>query len=140
MDITKLIPQRKPFLYINDFEFASNEEISTDYIFQENEYFFKGHFPENPIVPGVILSEHCFQSGAALISHNSKGNFLGKLAVVSRIQSAKFKNIVRPNEKITTITKLIEQVDNAAFFRSIVKNEDNKKCLIIEFACALVDQ
>jgi 3-hydroxyacyl-[acyl-carrier-protein] dehydratase len=140
MEITNLIPQRKPFLYITNFKFEAPDEIITDYTFKEDEYFFQGHFPDNPVVPGVILSEHCFQSGAALISHNSQGDFLGKLAVVSRIQSAKFKNIVRPHEKITTTTKLVEQIDNAAFFRSIVKNEESKKCLIIEFACALVDQ
>jgi 3-hydroxymyristoyl/3-hydroxydecanoyl-(acyl carrier protein) dehydratase len=60
--------------------------------------------------------------------------------VVSRIQSAKFKTIVRPNEKIKTKTIITEQISNAAFFKSIVTNEQNKKVLIIEFACTLVSQ
>lgn len=97
-------------------------------------------FPGNPIVPGVILTEHCFQSGAALISSTSSGVFKNSLAVVSRINSAKFKNIVRPNELIKTKTTLTEKIGNAAFFKSITTNTQGKKILILEFACTLIEE
>jgi 3-hydroxyacyl-[acyl-carrier-protein] dehydratase len=139
VDITALIPQREPFLFVNEILSIDSESIQTNFIFTEDMDFFKGHFPGNPIGPGVLLNEHCFQSGAALISHNSSGDFKNQLAVVSRISSAKFKNIVRPNEKIETTTSLIEQISNAAYFKSIVKNTDGKKILILEFACTLVE-
>jgi 3-hydroxyacyl-[acyl-carrier-protein] dehydratase len=140
MEIKDLIPQREPFLFINEIKNLEKESITTTMTFNADLDFFKGHFPENPIVPGVILSEHCFQSGAALISGNSQDGFKDKLAVVSRVNSAKFKALVRPDEKITTVTILTERIANAAFLKSIVKNEQNKKVLIIEFACTLVEE
>jgi 3-hydroxyacyl-[acyl-carrier-protein] dehydratase len=140
MDIKELIPQREPFLFIANIVEINKDHIIVDHIFKEDLDVFKGHFPGDPIVPGVLLSEHCFQSGAALISSQSSDGIGNNLAVVSRIQSAKFKTIVRPNEKIKTKTIITEQISNAAFFKSIVTNEQNKKVLIIEFACTLVSQ
>lgn len=140
MDIKDLIPQREPFLFISEVQDINHEEIHVSMTFKEDMDFFKGHFPGNPIVPGVILTEHCFQSAAALISNKSTGDFKKSLAVVSRVSSAKFKNIVRPNESIKTKTTLTEQIDNAAFFKSIVTNTEGKKVLIIEFACTLVQE
>ncbi len=140
MDIKDLIPQREPFLFIDKFDQQSEDKMITSYFFQEDLNFFQGHFPGEPIVPGVILSEHCFQSAAALMglrSNKTESPEKG-LTVLSRIQSAKFKNLVLPNTRIETETILIEQIDNAAFFKSIVKNEDNKKVLIIEYACTLI--
>ena len=140
MNIQDLIPQRAPFLFIDNIQDITKERVITDITFNPEMDFFKGHFPGNPIVPGVILSEHCFQSGAALISAQSEGDFKSKLAVVSRVNSAKFKNLVKPNDKITTETTLTEMINNAAFLKSVVKNEAGKKVLIIEFACTLVEE
>ena len=141
MDIKELIPQRDPFLFIQEVQELTENSISVSMNFSKDLEFFKGHFPNDPIVPGVLLSEHCFQSGAALISSKlGKGGIGNNLAVISRIQSAKFKTIVRPDETINTITEITDQLDNAAYFKSVVKNKDNKKVLIIEFACTLVKQ
>ena len=135
MQITEFIPQREPFLFVeNEFEILDNS-IKTYYTFSKNNDFFQGHFPEQPVVPGVILCEHCFQSAAALIGTQGKTS---GLAVVSRIQTAKFKNMVSIDEKINTQTILLERIENAAYFKSVVKNEDQKKVLLIEFACTLV--
>lgn len=139
MDVKSLIPQREPFLFIDTIQKVEDDSILVDVTFKEDRDFFKGHFPGNPIVPGVILNEHCFQSAAALIGASNQ-SAEPKLAVVSRINSAKFKNLVRPNDLITTETKLTERMGNAAFFRSVCKNQDNKKVLIIEFACTVVEE
>jgi 3-hydroxyacyl-[acyl-carrier-protein] dehydratase len=140
INIKDLIPQREPFLFIDTVEEVTQEYVVTTKTFLDSEDFFRGHFPGEPVVPGVILTEHCFQSGAAFISSTTSGDMAGKLAVVSRIGGAKFKTILKPNQKITTKTKLVEAIANAAFFKSIVTNEEGKKVLIIEFACALVDK
>ena len=139
MNIKELIPQREPFLFIDQVKDITEQKIIVEMTFNENLDFFKGHFPGNPIVPGVILNEHCFQSAAALIGSKISPDQKAKLAVVSRINSAKFKNMVKPNELITTETTLIEEMGNAAFFKSITKNTEGKKVLIIEFACTVVE-
>ena len=139
MHITELIPQRDPFLFVENYEYNQDNKLKTYYTFKSDIEFFKGHFPGEPIVPGVILSEHCFQSAAALMALKASEKNQG-LTVLSRIQSAKFKNLVTPETSISTETELIEQMDNAAFFKSIVKNQENKKVLIIEFACTLISQ
>lgn len=139
MNIKDLIPQREPFLFIDKIIDMTDANITVEYTFNSSLDFFKGHFPANPVVPGVILNEHCFQSGAALIASKSSEGIGNKLAVVSRITNAKFKNIVRPNEKITTTTELVETLANAAYFKSTVKM-DHKKVLTIEFACTLVEE
>ncbi len=139
MDITALIPQRRPFLFIDNIVESTQDQIITEVKFGDNYEFFKGHFPGNPIVPGVILNEHCFQSAAALINLTSKEESHNQLAVVSRIQSAKFKNIVRPNEVLRTKTELKEKLANAAYFKSIITKENGEKALIIEFACTMVE-
>ncbi len=140
MDIKELIPQREPFLFIDTVKEITDNSIEVSMYFNSNLEFFKGHFPSNPIVPGVILTEHCFQSGAALISAKMSGGIANKLAVVSRVSNAKFKNIVRPNETVVTTTTLTEQIANAAYFKSITKNSAGKKVLLIEFACTLIEE
>jgi 3-hydroxyacyl-[acyl-carrier-protein] dehydratase len=136
MKITELLPQREPFLFVSDqFEILENT-IKTHFTFDVSLDFFRGHFPQEPIVPGVILSEHCFQSAAALMGAGQAAGT--NLAVVSRIQSAKFKNMVKADESIQTETTLVEEVGPAAYFKSVVKNQAGKKVLLIEFACTLV--
>lgn len=139
MDIKKLIPQREPFLFIDQIEKIEDQAITVSMTFKSDMDFFKGHFPGNPIVPGVILTEHCFQSGAALISSQSSEGIQDKLAVVTRIQSAKYKNLVKPDEKIITETKILEQMSGTAFFRSVSVNAEGKKVLLLDFACTLVE-
>ena len=138
MSITDLIPQRKPFLFVDDQYEVLDNSIKTSYTFSADHDFFQGHFPNNPVVPGVILSEHCFQSAAALMGHRNSGG-LKSLAVVSRIQSAKFKNIVSADQSISTTTTLTEELGAAAYFKSIITNAEGKKVLLIEFACTLVE-
>ncbi len=140
MNIKDLIPQRDPFLFVSFFERNDDQSLTTSFTFKETQDFFQGHFPGNPIVPGVILSEHCFQSAAALIALTSDSPQQKSLAVLSRIQSAKFKSIVRPGETITTKTICTERMGPAAFFKSIIQNQQNKKVLIIEYSCTLIEE
>tara|TARA_Y100000768_G_scaffold388996_1_gene389905 strand:+ start:9210 stop:9638 length:429 start_codon:yes stop_codon:yes gene_type:complete len=137
VNIKELIPQREPFLFIDHILEVDAQTIKSEMTFTPELDFFQGHFPSNPIVPGVILNEHCFQTAAAFIAKN-EGGINNQLAVVSRVQSAKFKNLVKPEDKIISTTTLVERIANAAFFKSVVLNQDKQKVLIIEFSVALV--
>ncbi len=133
--IEELIPQRKPFLFVDKVLSFDGTTIQTEFVMHENLDFFKGHFPGNPIVPGVILQEALFQTGAAFMSLQNKEG--GGLGVVTRVQNAKFKNMVRPNEKIEMQVELVEALGNASFMKGVTKVA-GKTVLVIEFAVASI--
>ena len=62
------LPHRPPFLFVDEIRDWTEEKIVTAYRFKEDEFFFKGHYPERPIVPGVILCESAMQAGAIFLS------------------------------------------------------------------------
>jgi 3-hydroxyacyl-[acyl-carrier-protein] dehydratase len=134
MEITDLIPQRSPFLFVDKIVERNDNTIHTQYLVKGNEDFFKGHFPGNPIMPGVILQEAIFQSGAALMSQLQSGSGLG---VVTRVQNAKFKNMVKPGDLLEMEVELVESLSNAHYMKGVTKVL-GKTVLIIEFAVASI--
>lgn len=133
--IEELIPQRKPFLFVDKVLSFDGKSVQTEFVMHENLDFFQGHFPGNPIVPGVILQEALFQTGAAFMSLQNKEG--GGLGVVTRVQNAKFKNMVKPNDKIEMQVELVEALGNASFMKGVTKVE-GKTVLVIEFAVASI--
>ena len=105
-EIEKIIPHRHPFLlidYIEDFkpgEFAVGYKCVT---FRED--FFKGHFPNQPVMPGVLIVEALAQVGAVAIL--SKEEFKGKTAFFGGINKFRFKKMVKPGDKLRLETKII---------------------------------
>lgn len=131
--ITDLIPQRPPFLFVDKIVDRSDKMIKTTFKVSGDEEFFKGHFPGNPIMPGVLLQEALFQSGAALMA----GREGGGLGVVTRVQNAKFKNMVRPGDELEMEVELTESISNAHYMKGSTK-VNGKTVLVIEFAVASV--
>jgi 3-hydroxyacyl-[acyl-carrier-protein] dehydratase len=136
-EILKRIPQREPFLYIEEILDKTEKTITTSKLITGEEDFFRGHFPGDPIMPGVLLCEATFQTGALLMSYIMEGGLEGKTAVVSRIQSAKFKSMVRPGDKLEIKVELKELISNAAYMKGKLLS-NGKTALQIEFACTLV--
>jgi 3-hydroxyacyl-[acyl-carrier-protein] dehydratase len=132
-DILDLIPQRPPFLFVDKVVDRTENSIKTTLKVTGQEDFFKGHFPGNPIMPGVLLQEALFQSGAALMA----GRAGGGLGVVTRVQNAKFKNMVRPGDELEMEVQLTESISNAHYMKGTTK-VDGKTVLVIEFAVASV--
>ena len=106
--IQEIIPHRHPFLlvdYIEDYEpgVSAVGYKSVTY----GEYFFKGHFPQEPVMPGVLTIEALAQVGAVAIL--SKAENKGKIAYFGGISRCKFKGKVVPGDKIKLETKIIRQ-------------------------------
>ena len=136
-DILKLVPQRPPFLFVDKIISREEKKIVTEKYVTGEEDFFKGHFPGNPIMPGVLLSEATFQSAAALLA-TRKGDMSGKVAVVTRINGTKFKNLVRPKDTLVIEVELTDEIENACFLKGNIK-VNGKTVMSNEFAVALVD-
>ena len=67
-DIEALLPHRAPFLFVDEIVSADEKGSVSTRKFTDNDFFFKGHFPQYPVVPGVILVETMAQAGGAALS------------------------------------------------------------------------
>jgi 3-hydroxyacyl-[acyl-carrier-protein] dehydratase len=105
-EIEHLLPHRKPFLFVDKIVEAGEERIVAEHVFGEDEFFFKGHFPDYPVVPGVILVETMAQSGGAgLRKRGVLGD--GALFFLATVDKVKFRRQVRPGENVRSeITNL----------------------------------
>ncbi len=98
-EIESLLPHREPFLFVDEIVEADKEKITAKHVFTEKEFFFKGHFPEYPVVPGVILIETMAQSGGAGLR---KLGVLGDSALffLATVDKVKFRRQVRPGDEV----------------------------------------
>lgn len=97
-EITDLLPHRKPFLYVDSLESFDEDRIIGYKTFSDQEYFFEGHFPDYPIVPGVILVESMAQCGGAGVK--ALGTIGEALFFLAGVEKAKFRRQVGPGETI----------------------------------------
>lgn len=97
--IEALLPHRQPFLFVDEVVSADKERIVARHVFTEKEFFFAGHFPGYPVVPGVILVETMAQSGGAGLR---KLGVLGGEALffLATVDKVKFRRQVRPGDEV----------------------------------------
>jgi 3-hydroxyacyl-[acyl-carrier-protein] dehydratase len=102
--IEELLPHREPFLFVDEIVEANKDRILARFVFSEGEFFFRGHFPQYPVVPGVILIETMAQSGGAGLRQLGLlgGEALFFLASVDKV---KFRRQVRPGETVRSEIK-----------------------------------
>ena len=98
-EIEQLLPHRAPFLFVDEITQADEKKIVAKHVFTEKEFFFAGHFPEYPVVPGVILIETMAQSGGAGLR---KLGILGDdgLFFLASVDKVKFRRQVRPGDEV----------------------------------------
>ena len=106
--IIKNLPYQKPFLFVDELTEISESGVAGNYTFKESAFFYEGHFKENPITPGVILTETMAQIGVVCL-----GIFLlqDKISTTKKPQVALTSNVVDfyvpvlPNEKVRVISE-----------------------------------
>ena len=124
-DIKKLIPHRKPFLFIEECKVIQRGKIGESFrTFDENEYFFEGHFPDNPIVPGVVIVEAMAQTAGVVVSENLI-NKNDQSVLFMSINKAKFRKPVLPNYKIKFYVEMMNNIKNVYKFMGKAYYEDS---------------
>ncbi len=106
--IIKLLPYQPPFLFVDELTSISSEGITGNYTFKKEEYFYKGHFKNNPITPGVILTECMAQIGVVCLGIYILKNEISKdnhpqIALTS--SQVDFFLPVFPGEKVTVVSE-----------------------------------
>ena len=125
-EIKKLIPHRSPFLFIDECEILEKGKKGiASRVFKDDEFFFKGHFPGNPIVPGVIIVEALAQTAGIIVSE-SLTEYDKKSVLFMSVNKAKFRKPVIPNDKIIFEVNFINSVMNVYKFFGIASKENIK--------------
>lgn len=107
-EIKEIIPQREPFLMIDEVESYTPGECAVAYKkVDKKEWYFQGHFPGNPIMPGVLITESLAQTGAIAILSMEENK--GKNALFGGIDKMKFKKMVVPGDTLKLEVKIIKR-------------------------------
>jgi len=108
-EIIKNLPYQKPFLFVDELTQFSENGITGNYTYKKNEYFYEGHFKENPVTPGVILTETMAQIGLVCLGiYLVKDKSLfeeKKMKIVLTSNQVDFFLPVNPNQKVTVISE-----------------------------------
>jgi 3-hydroxyacyl-[acyl-carrier-protein] dehydratase len=133
--IKELLPHREPFLFVEALEEITEDSIVGYRSFTEDDFFFQGHFPEYPVVPGVILIETMAQCGGAGVRASG---VLGDDALffLATVDKAKFRKQVRPGDKVRMeiknirVSKKMIKQSGKAFVGEDIAAEAEWLCLV----------
>ncbi|QDT64799.1 3-hydroxyacyl-ACP dehydratase FabZ family protein [Calycomorphotria hydatis] len=139
-EIEDLIPHRAPFLWLDEVTELDEEHLVARKVLDPTIDLFQGHYPNFPVLPGVIQCEMCFQASAVLIAklHPTEGE---KVPVVARLNNTKFRRLVRPGETVEIEVTITERLQDTFFFTGKV-SVDGKVSTRCEFSttAASIDQ
>jgi 3-hydroxyacyl-[acyl-carrier-protein] dehydratase len=134
------IPHRPPFLFVDEIVEVSDDRIITSKFVDPQSDFFRGHYPGEPVMPGVLICESCFQAGALLIAHRTGGlDQSAGVPVLTRIQDGRFKHIVRPGQTLQVEVTLDDELDGA-YFMTARATVEGKLAVRVTFAAKLAER
>ena len=134
-EIMKILPHSDNMLLLDEVEERDGTAVG-HYTVRGDEFFFKGHFPENPNVPGVILCEILAQSACVLMKDAMSE---GKLPVYTGLNNVKFRSPVRPGDMIETNCR-IKRAKHPFYFAEGSVTVGGKLCVSAEFSFAITGE
>ncbi len=135
--IKEIIPHRDPFLLIDEVtEMEPGVSITAKKYLKPDEYWFKGHFPGQPVQPGVLMIEMLAQAGA--VCELSLPENKGKIAFFAGIDNARFSRVVKPGDTLELKVEIIKRRGPIGFGKAVA-SVDGKKVVKAEISFALSD-
>ena len=132
-ELKDYLPHREPMLLVDEIEIDSDGVCHAKYLVKDDEFFCRGHFPGNPIVPGVIQCEIMAQSCALLV----KDEIQGRTTLYTGIDKVRFKNIVKPGD-LCEITATLKSRRASIFYCQAELRVNGNICCKGELSFALV--
>lgn len=123
VDIKKILPHREPFLFVDDITSISKKSADGYHEVKEDEFWTKGHFPGNPIFPGVILLELMAQVGGFVFVDDING---GTFAYLSKVDDLKYSQKVLVGDKIEVHAELEDRFGDYAKVRTVARVKGRK--------------
>lgn len=133
-EIKRILPHREPMLLVDEAYKNDDGTVTGIYNVRGDEFFLQGHFPGNPIVPGVILCEMAAQSSCMLMAEGVKG----KTTLYAGMNNVKFKQPVRPGDRVQFTCAHIRSLGPVHFIKAEGR-VDGKLCVSGEFSFVLTD-
>jgi 3-hydroxyacyl-[acyl-carrier-protein] dehydratase len=122
-DLRDVIPNRPPYLWVDDVVSVDENEIHTTKIISPKLELFNGHYPDFPVFPAALQCECAFQASAILIA--TLGVSTGdKIPVVARANNLKFRRMVRPGDKLDIYVKLDHRVNDVFYLKGRILCDD----------------
>ena len=137
MDFLNYIPHRPPFLFVDRVLEEYEDTIKTEKRVDPEEPFFAGHYPGNPIMPGVLIFESIFQAGAIMMGKRIANK--GRIPVLTRVNNIKLKHAVHPGDTMQIEVTLKDLVSNAAYMTGKA-TVNGKIAVTLEFTAMLVEE
>jgi 3-hydroxyacyl-[acyl-carrier-protein] dehydratase len=137
-EVLRRIPHRYPFLLIDRAEdYIAHTSIVGIKNVTANEPFFQGHFPNNPVMPGVLIVEALGQAGALLMSKSLNADTTGKTIFFTSISEARFRQPVRPGDSLRLVVTVVRHRGDLFKFRGEAQI-NGKVAAEAEFAAMVV--
>ncbi|MCL1998450.1 MAG: 3-hydroxyacyl-ACP dehydratase FabZ [Turicibacter sp.] len=135
-EIMKLLPHRPPMLLIDCGELKEGVSICY-YTVRGNEFFLQGHFPDNPVVPGVIQCEMMAQASCLLFARNEQSIDNPKTPYLTGLDKVKFRSKIVPGNRIELRSELTKQ-KAPFYFTKCSASVDGKLACTAEISFALI--
>ncbi|MBJ6980454.1 MULTISPECIES: 3-hydroxyacyl-ACP dehydratase FabZ [unclassified Luteimonas] len=136
--IRTMLPHRYPFLLVDRVvEFEAHKRVLAYKNVTVNEAYFQGHFPDRPVMPGVLVVEALAQAGGVLTQLSQGGTAEGRLSYLVKIDNARFSRMVEPGDRLDLEVTIKREIRNMTLYCGLA-SVDGEQVASADILCAEV--